>query len=89
MSALVDSLKVSKCFWNAGGEMLIKAASSDPSARLFAYTPDGTLLGEVQNGGGSRYGGTVMGCVPIDPVNVTVKSTSGGSITVPTTPFQI
>ena len=68
----VDTIKVSKCFTNAtdttGGEMLLKAASSDPTARLFAYRPDGSLIGEVQNGGGSRYGGTVMAYQPYDPV---------------------
>ena len=87
--AQVDSIKVSKCYYNSGGEMLIKASSSDATARLFAYRPDGTLIGEVQNGGGSRYGGTVMPYQPYDPVYVTIKSSSGGSVTVPTTPFQI
>ena len=89
----VDDIRVSKCFTNAtatsGGEMLIKASSSDPTARLFAYRPDGTLQGEVQNGGGSRYGGTVMGFVPYDPGSMILRSSAGGSITVPTTPFQI
>ena len=85
----VDTVKVTKCYINSGGQMLIKAASSDASARLFAYRPDGTLIGEVQNGGGSRYGGTVMPYQPYDPVTVTVTSTSGGSISVPTGPFQI
>jgi hypothetical protein len=85
----VDTIKVSKCYWNSGGEMLIKAASSDPTARLFAYSSSGTLIGEVQNGGGSRYGGTVMGYTPVDPILVLIVSTSGGSVIVPTTPFQI
>jgi len=85
----VDAIKVSKCYINSAGEMLIKASSSDATARFFAYRPDGTLIGEVQNGGGSRYGGTVMPYQAYDPVYVTITSTSGGSITVPTTPFQI
>ncbi|MBI3414403.1 MAG: hypothetical protein HY043_03640 [Verrucomicrobia bacterium] len=85
----VDTIKVSKCYCNSAGQMLIKAASSDATARLFAYRPDGTLIGEVQNGGGSRYGGTVMPWQPYDPIYVTIRSSSGGSITVPTTPFQI
>ena len=85
----VDSIKVSKCYCNDAGQMLIKASSSDSTARLFAYRPDGSYIGEVQNGGGSRYGGTVMPWQPYDPVYVTIISTSGGSITVPTTPFQI
>ncbi|MEI6197413.1 MAG: hypothetical protein WCS42_24120 [Verrucomicrobiota bacterium] len=87
-SVKVDSIKVSKCYCN-GSEMLIKASSSDPTAHLYAYRPDGTYQGEVQNGGGSRYGGTVMGFVPYDPGYMVISSSSGGSITVPTTPFQI
>lgn len=86
----VDSIKVSKCFYDAPtGEMLIKAASSDPTARLFAYRPDGSFAGELQNGGGSRYGGTVVAGSPTDPGYMVIISSSGGSITVPTTPFQI
>src|SRR5690349_16260713 len=88
-STKVETIKVSKCFYDAPtGEMLIKASSSDPTAHLYAYLPSGTYLGEVQNGGGSRYGGTVMGYVAHDPKYVTIRSSSGGSITVPTTPFQ-
>jgi hypothetical protein len=85
----VDTLKVSKCFYNSGGEMLIKAASSDATATLSAYRPDGTFQGYVQNGGGGRYGGTVMPYMPYDPGTMTITSSSGGSITVPTTPFQL
>jgi hypothetical protein len=89
----VDSIKVTKAYTNAtpdsGGEMLIKASSSDTSARLFAYRPDGSLIGEVQNGGGSRYGGTVMPYQFSYSESITIQSSSGGSITVPTTPFQI
>lgn len=85
----VDTIKVSKCFYDAPtGQMLIKASSSDPTALLSAYLPSGAYLGAVQNGGGSRYGGTVMGYQPKDPKFVTIKSSSGGTITVPTTPFQ-
>lgn len=85
----VDNIKVSKCYYNSAGEMLIKAASSDSTARLNAYRPDGTYIGEVQNGGGSRYGGTVMPWQPYDPIYVMIISISGGSITAPTTPFQL
>jgi hypothetical protein len=86
----VETIKVSKCYYDPPtGAMLIKASSSDTTARLFAYLPSGAYLGEVQNGGGSRYGGTVMPYVPVDPGSVTIQSSSGGTITVPTTPFQI
>ena len=84
----VDSIKVSKCYCN-GSQMLIKASSSDPTAVLAAYRPDGTFQGYVQNGGGSRYGGTVMGFVPSDPGSMTLTSSSGGRIVVPTTPFLL
>jgi hypothetical protein len=88
-----DSIVVSKCYTNAtkttGGELLIKASSSDPTAKLLAYRPDGSLIGEVQNGGGSRYGGTVMPYQSSDPGTVTIRSSSGGSVTVPTGPFQL
>ena len=87
-TASVDTIKVSKCYTNGATQLLIKASSSDQSAHLIAYRPDGTVIGEVQNGGGSRYGGTVMPPQPSDPVTVTIKSSSGGSISVPTTPFQ-
>ena len=85
----VDTIKVSKCYYMAGATaMLIKASSSDPTARLFAYLPDGQYLGELQNGGGSRYGGTVVGYYGPDPVYVHIVSSSGGSVIVHTTPFQ-
>ena len=86
----LDTIKVSKCYYDAPThEMLIKASSSDPTARLYAYRPDGIYQGEVQNGGGSRYGGTVMGFCPYDPVYMVIISSSGGSINAPTTPFQL
>lgn len=85
----VDTIKVSKCYYMDGAtSMLIKASSSDPAARLFAYLPDGTFLREIQNGGGSRYGGTVVGYYGPDPVYIVILSSSGGSIAAPTTPFQ-
>ena len=89
-SAKVDTIKVSKCFYDVGsGQMLMKASSSDSTAHLYAYRPDGTYQGEVQNGGGSRYCGTFMGWISYDPKTMTIRSSSGGSITVPTTPFQL
>ena len=89
-TAKVDTIKVSNCFYMPGATgMLVKAASSDVTARLFAYLPDGTYLGELQNGGGSRYGGTVLIAPSYDPGYVVVVSSSGGTTSAPTTPFQI
>ena len=78
-SPQIDTIKVSKCYSTFGVpcELLVKASSSNTSAHLYVYLPDGTYLGEAQNGGGSRYGGTVMPYQPYDPVNVTIRSSSG------------
>jgi hypothetical protein len=69
-------------------ELLINASSSNSSAHLYAYLPDGTYLGEVQNGGGGRYGGTVFVTLHI-PATITIISSAGGSTTVPCVPGQI
>jgi hypothetical protein len=66
-------------------------------AIILALMPRFSLAsGGSGSGGGSgsvdtikRYGGTVMGYVGSDPGQVTINSNSGGTITVPTTPFQI
>lgn len=88
----VDVVRVEKCWTNAtsshGGQLLVKASSSDASAHLLVYRPDGSLIGEVQNGGGGRYGGSVMPYQRFDPVSCTVRSSAGGAATAPTGPFQ-
>ena len=87
----VDTIKVNKCYYAPTGgyvELLLQAVSSDSSAHIYAYLPDGTYLGEVQNGGGGRYGGTVFGSYYI-PESITFISSSGGSITVATAPIQL
>lgn len=83
----VDSIKVSKAEYALNNTLLVKAASSDTTATLSLYLPSGQYVGQVQNGGGSRYGGTVL-LVTSDPGSITIRSSSGGSVTVPTTPFQ-
>lgn len=87
-----ETIKVSKCYTNATptsfGQLLIKASSTNTSAHLYAFRPDGTYQGEVQNGGGSRYGGTVMGYLPYDPGYMVIVSSAGATINAPTTPFQ-
>jgi hypothetical protein len=69
-------------------ELLINAGSSNSSALLSAYLPDGTYLGQVQNGGGGRYGGTVFVKMYI-PATITLISSAGGSITVPCVQGQL
>ncbi len=87
-----DVVQIEKCWTNAtasvGGPMLIKARSSDARARLFAFLPDGTFLAELQNGGGNKYGGNVINNTPTNPGSCVVRSSSGGSATAPTAPFQ-
>jgi hypothetical protein len=87
----VDTIKVSKCYYFDTGsyvEMLMQASSSDSTAHLYAYLPSGQYLGEVQNGGGGRYGGTVFLTFGI-PAYITIVSSSGGSIVAPTSPMQL
>ena len=85
-----EAIKVTKCYYMTGASAsLIKASSSSASAHLYAYLPNGEFWGEVQNGGGSRYGGTVMRYIPNDPITVTITSSEGAAVTVPTTPFQL
>jgi hypothetical protein len=87
-TAGVDTIKVSKSYYVASnGTILVNASSSDATAHLYVYLPSGMYVGEVRNGGGGRYGGAVF-YVGNDPVTLTIKSSSGGSITVHTVPFQ-
>ncbi|MFO0969366.1 MAG: hypothetical protein U0793_27740 [Gemmataceae bacterium] len=87
----VDVIRVNKCYYAVTGggyvELLINANSSNPAARLYAYLPSGQLLGQVQNGGGGRYGGTVLGTFAV-PAAITIRSSAGGIITAPCVPFQ-
>jgi hypothetical protein len=86
----VDTIKVAKAeFFDQGGavELLVSAVSSDLAAHLFLYDPSGVYLGEVQNGRGGKYGGSVFVTTYI-PASLTIKSSSGGTVTVATTPFQ-
>lgn len=86
----VDSIKVAKAeFFDQGGavELLVSAVSSDLTAHLYLYDPSGAYLGEVQNGRGGKYGGSVF-VITYVPASLTIKSSSGGAVTVATTPFQ-
>src|SRR5436853_7923266 len=76
----VDTIKVTKAEYAVTigyVELLISASSSNPSAVLYAYLPDGTCLGLVQNGGGGQYGGTVFLSSYV-PVSITIKSSARG-----------
>jgi hypothetical protein len=87
----VDTIKVNKCYYFDTGsycQLLLQAVSSDSAAHIYAYLPDGTYLGEVQNGGGGRYGGTVFGTYHV-PDSITFVSSSRGKITVATQPMQL
>jgi len=87
----VDTIKVSKCYYFDTGsyvELLLNASSSNSSAHLYAYLPNGTYLGEVQNGGGGRYGGTVFVTLGI-PSDIIIISSAGGIVDAPCVPGQI
>jgi len=87
----MDAIKVNKCYYFDTGsyvELLINAVSSNSAAHLYAYLPDGIYLGEVQNGGGGRYGGTVFLTLQI-PSDIIIISSSGGVMDAPCVPGQI
>lgn len=85
-----ETIKVSKCYstFSSYCQLLIKASSSNTSAHLYAYDQNGVYIGEVQNGGGSRYGGSTF-LTPQPPVTITIVSSSGAQVTVTPTPFQV
>ena len=85
-----DTVRVNKCEYFVSGsyaQLLVSASSSNTSAHLLVYLPSGAYLGEVQNGGGGRYGGTVF-LTPSVPAALTIRSSAGGQITAPCVPFQ-
>jgi hypothetical protein len=85
----VDTIKVGKHYYVASnGTLLVSASSSDAAAHLYLYTQAGNYVGEVQNGGGGRYGGSVF-YIGADPVGLTIDSSSGATLSVPTAPFQL
>jgi hypothetical protein len=87
--AAVETFKVTKHSYDAPSyELLVNASSSNTSARLSVYAQSGAYIGEIQNGGGGKYGGSVFVLLH-DPVELTIKSSAGGSITVPTIPFVL
>ncbi|WP_295694741.1 hypothetical protein [Lapillicoccus sp.] len=90
--AQVDVVRIEKCWTTAtqshGGQLLVKASSSDPAAHLLVYRSDGSLVGEARNGGGGRYGGSVMAYQRSDPGRCIVRSSAGGTSSAPSGPFQ-
>lgn len=85
-----DTIRVNHCEYAVTGsyvELLVSASSSDTNARLLVYLPSGAYLGEVPNGGGKQYGGTVF-LTPSAPSALTVRSSTGGQISAPCIPFQ-
>ncbi len=85
-----DTIRVNKCSYFATGsyvQLLVNASSSNTSAHLLVYLPSGACLGEIPNGGGKQYGGTVF-LTPSVPDTLTIVSSAGGQITAPCIPFQ-
>jgi hypothetical protein len=88
--ATIDTIKVIKCEYavtQAYVELLISASSSNSGASLYAFLPNGTYLGQVQNGAGGRYGGTVFITLFV-PDSIILKSSAGGIIDAPCVPYQ-
>lgn len=83
-----ETIKVSKCYYIQNGYVLVKASSTNTSAHIYLYLPNGQFLGETQNGGGQRYGGSSH-YVGYDPGYITFVSSAGARLDAPTAPFQL
>ena len=84
-----NRIRVGRCQYAVSGayvEILVDASSSAPGARLFAYLPDGTYLGEVLDGGREPGIGTVFVVAGI-PISITLRSSVGASLIVPCVPY--
>jgi len=87
-----ETIKIDKCFFQLMSpgstycQMLIKAGSTNGNAHLYAYNQAGSHIGEVQNGSGGRYGGTVF-IQPTVPTLVTIVSSTGASASAVPGPF--
>jgi hypothetical protein len=87
-----ETIKIDKCFFQLMSpgstycQMLIKAGSTNGNAHLYAYNQAGSYIGEVQNGSGGRYGGTVF-IQPTVPTLVTIVSSTGASASTVPGPF--
>jgi hypothetical protein len=85
---LTDTIRISKQFYVANNKtLLISAVSNNAKAHLYLYRSSGSFLGEVQNGAGGKYGGSVFFAGP-DPVSLTIVSSAGGKVTFRTTPYH-
>lgn len=85
-----DTIHVNHCEYAPTGsyvELLISASSTNTNAHLLVYLPSGACLGEIPNGGGKQYGGTVF-LTPSVPDTLTIVSSAGGQITAPCIPSQ-
>lgn len=84
----VDTIKVSKNMWvPQNGSMIVDAVSSNSNARLALFLASGRYVGELKNGSGGKYGGTVFFAGP-NPGSITIKSTFGGIVTSQTQIFH-
>jgi hypothetical protein len=76
-----DTVSITKAEYdNRKAELRVEAQGSDPSATLRVYvTATDELIGTLKGSGGGRFRGTFSW--PTNPVNITVRSSAGGSAT--------
>lgn len=74
-----DTVAIQRAEYRASKrELRVEATSSNASATLTVFvTSSGQQIGTLSNTGGGRFGGTLT--FPVNPVNITVRSSSGGS----------
>jgi hypothetical protein len=80
-----DSVSVTRAEYTTSKRQLrVEATSTNSSATLTAYvTSSGATLGQLTNNGGGNYRAELT--IATNPVNVTVRSSGGGSATRPVT----
>jgi hypothetical protein len=75
-SAVSDTISITKAEWKSG-KLTVEATGSNPAATLRVYvTSSGAAIGTL-TGSGGRYRGTYN--VASNPINITVRSSLGGS----------
>jgi hypothetical protein len=76
---VLDTVKINRAeYQQSKGSLRVDASGSDPSATLRVYvSATGTVMGTLRNNGSGRFSGSFTW--PVNPVNITVKSSQGGS----------
>jgi hypothetical protein len=76
---VIDTIKIQRAeYQRSKGVLRVDATGTDPSATLRVYvTATGALVGTLKSNGSGRFSASLSW--PVNPENITVRSTAGGS----------